>query len=371
MAENKQKAQDVQVKPACDDEKSQITLPKKLDIQFMEQAQGTRAQSMRGFSPRYKDFVDYIIGVTHEIWEEKGIGKLYDYYANTIHLHTSNGTIYGREAVFAATIEALAAYPDRRLYGDEVIWGGNDVDGLYSSHRLRHEGTNRGWSLYGPPTGKRISYWSIADCFCKQNMVVEEWICRDELTLVLQLGLDPIETAKKMVERERDSDYQLQIAGDNERGQGQLPPPKLPEPKSERFEPEAFVKGLIHEIWNWRLLNKARDYYEENFVFAGPTRRSFKGVNDYQTFVLSLMSPFPDLAITADHFCYVGDEAEGYRTATRWTMRGTHTGYGNYGEPTGNPIRIIGISHHLIKDGRVQGEWTVFDEFALLKQIYA
>ena len=370
MAAEKQ-AKDTRGKAVASDEKSQITLPKKLDIQFMEDANGSHAQLMRGFNPRYKDFVDYIIGITHEIWEEKGIGKLYDYYANTIHLHTSSGTVYGREAVFAATIAALAAYPDRRLYGDEVIWGGNDVDGFYSSHRLRHEGTNRGWTLYGPPTGKRMSYWSVADCFFKQNMVIEEWICRDELTLVTQLGLDPVETAKKLVDREKDSVLQLQIAGDIERGIGQLPPAKLPEPKSERFDPEHFVKCLLHEIWNWRLLNKARAYYQENFVFQGPTRRSFKGINDFQAFVLSLLSPFPDLAITADHFCYVGDEQAGYRTATRWTMRGTHSGFGMYGDPTGNPIRIIGVSHHLIKDGRVQSEWTIFDEFALLKQIVA
>ena len=371
MAKDKQVAEEARETSACVDEKSSITLPKKMDIQFMDGANGSGAQSMRGFNPRYRDIVDYIIGVTHEIWEEKGIGKLYDYYANTVHLHTSNGTVYGREAVFAATIESLAAYPDRRLYGDEVIWGGNDVQGFYSSHRLRHEGTNRGWSLYGPPTGKRVSYWSMADCFCLRNMVVEEWLCRDELSLVLQLGLNPVETAKTMVARERDSDLHLPIGGDIERGRGQLPPDKLPQPQSDRFEPEVFVKSMIHEIWNWRLLNTARDYYADNFTFDGPSRRALKGVKDYQTYVLSLLSPFPDLAITADHFCYVGDEESGYRAATRWTMRGTHTGYGAYGEPSGNPIRIIGVSHHLIKDGRVQGEWTVFDEFALLKQIVA
>ena len=355
----------------CGGEKSRITMPQLQDIQFMGAADGEPRQAMRGFNPRYANFVDYIIGITHEIWEEKGIGKLYDYYANTIHLHTSYGTTYGREAVFAATIEALAAYPDRRLYGDEVIWGGNDVDGLYSSHRLRHEGTNRGWSKYGPPTGKRVSYWSIADCFCKRNMVVEEWICRDELTLVLQLGLDPVATAKEMNKRELDSDFQPAIVGDIERGLGQYPPPPYPAPTSDSFDPEHFVKGMFHDIWNWRLLNKARDYYHENMVFAGATLRAFKGLNDMQNYILSLLSPFPDLSITPDHFCYVGDAENGYRAATRWTMRGTHTGYGNYGEPTGNPIRIIGVSHHIIQDGRITDEWTVFDEFALLKQIYA
>ncbi len=365
-------SKEIQVSTAGEaDEKSRITLPKKLDIQFMEDADGARAQSMAGFNPRYKDFVDWIIGITHEIWEEKGIGKLYDYYANTIVIHTSSGVIYGREAVFASTIQALAAYPDRRLYGDEVVWGGNDVDGLYSSHRLTHEGTNRGWSLYGPPTGKRVKYWGVADCFCKRNMVVEEWIVRDELSLVLQLGLDPVATAKEMAAKEADVGSQFRVAGDIERGIGQLPPPEWQPSESEVFDPQDFVGRMIHEIWNWRLLNKAREYYHENFVFVGPTKRSGKSVNDLHSYALSLLAAFPDLAVTSDHFCYVGDAEAGYRTATRWTMRGTHSGYGIYGEPTGKPIRIIGISHHLIEDGKIAREWTVFDEFALLKQIYA
>ena len=368
MTEDKQLARKAKTVEA---EKSSITLPNKVDIQFIENANGRHAHSMDGFDPRYRDFVDYIIGVTHEIWEEKAIGKLYDYYAGTVKMHTSSGTIYGRQAVFAGTIESLAAYPDRRLYGDEVIWGGNDVDGFYSSHRLRHTGTNRGWTPYGPPTGKRVSYGAIADCFCKKNMVVEEWLVRDELSLVIQLGLDPVATAKKMIKKAQDKGLELQLAGDVERGIGQLPPPKLPPAKSERLDPEDFVRRLIHEIWNWRLLNKAREYFHDTAVFEGPSGRRLQGINDYQAYVLSLLSPFPDLAVSVDHFCYVGDAAAGYRTATRWTMRGTHTGYGIYGEPGGNPIRIMGMSHHLIQDGRVQNEWTLFDEFALLKQIYA
>lgn len=369
MAKTNDESKDIQV--AAADEKSRITLPKKIDIQFMEDAGGARAQSMAGFNPRYKDFVDWIIGITHEIWEEKGIGKLYDYYANTIKIHTSDRMIYGREAVFAMTIEALAGYPDRRLYGDEVIWGGNDIEGLYSSHRVTHVGTNRGWSVYGPPTGKRVRYSGVADCFCKRNMVVEEWIIRDELTLVMQLGLDPVETAKQQAAKARDQGLELQIAGDIERGIGQYPPPKWEGLQSERFDPEAFIGQMFHEIWNWRLLNKTREFYAENFVFDGPSRRAFKGVNEFQTFVLSLLSPFPDLALYPDHFCHVGDDVDGYRVATRWTMRGSHTGYGIYGEPTGKPIRILGVSHHVIKDGLIQDEFTRFDEFALLKQIYA
>ena len=65
-------------------ENSQITLQDKIDIQRMQDANGQHQHRMTGFTPRYADIVDYIIGITHEIWEEKAVGKLYDYYANTI-----------------------------------------------------------------------------------------------------------------------------------------------------------------------------------------------------------------------------------------------------------------------------------------------
>ena len=347
---------------------TKATLQNKVDIQFMKDADSRSQQAMAGFDPKFVDFVDYIIRITHEIWEEKAIGKLYDYYANTIEIHTSDGTIHGRDAVFAGTIGTLAAYPDRRLYGDDVIWGGDDVQGFYSSHRLTHTGTNRGWSIYGPPTGRRIKYRAIADCFCLRNMVVEEWLVRDELTLIRQLGLDPVATAKDMARKDAEKGLSLQIDGDIERGIGQLPPAViLP---SAQFEPENFIRRMFNEIWSWRLLNTVRDYFSESITLESASMRKLSGHNDYQAYVLSLLAPFPDLAITPEHFCYVGDEETGYRTATRWRMKGTHTGYGVYGEPTGKRMNILGVSHHLIRHGRIQNEWTLFDEFALLKQLH-
>ncbi len=355
---------------------AKISLQKKVDIQHLQNAKGQRQQSMEGFDPRFADIVDFILGITHEIWEEKAIGKLYDYYANTVRIHTSDGTIYGREAVLAGTMATLAAYPDRRLYGDEVIWGGDDQQGFYSSHRLVHSGTNRGFSIYGPPTGRRVEYYAIADCFCRKNMVIEEWLVRDELTLVHQLGLNPVETAKEFARREADKGTGMQIEADIERGIGQLPPAPPAEPKDGPFAPEAFIQRAIHDIWNRRLVNTARRYCAETVRLEAPSLRRLSGVNDYQGYVLSLLAPFPDLAIRVEHSCHVGDGEAGYRVATRWRMTGTHTGYGMYGEPTGQQIHILGMSHHLVREEsggggpRIASEWTVFDEFALLKQIH-
>jgi predicted ester cyclase len=348
------------------------SLHNKLDIQFMSDADGRPRQRMEGFDPKFSDIVDYIIRITHEIWEEKAIGKLYDYYANNVQIHTSDGTIHGRDAVLAATIAALAAYPDRRLIGDEVIWGGDDQVGFYSSHRLTHKGTNRGWSLYGAPTGRTINYRAIADCLCKRNMIIEEWLIRDELTLVRQLGLDPVETAVRMAREQAEAGgfahVDTDVIGDVTRGVGQLPPPIIP--ATESFEPENFIRRMFQDVWNRRMLNTVRDYFAETIALESASMRRLFGHDDYQAYVLSLLAPFPDLAITIEHFCCIGSAPEGCRTAARWRMRGTHTGFGIYGEPTGRRINILGVSQHLIRDSKILNEWTLFDEFALLKQIH-
>ena len=37
---------------------------------------------MQGFDPKFKDFPDYILGITKEIWEDRGIDTLHHYYSD-------------------------------------------------------------------------------------------------------------------------------------------------------------------------------------------------------------------------------------------------------------------------------------------------
>ena len=39
---------------------------------------------MKGFDPKWRDFPDYILGITAEIWEGRGIATLHDYYTADI-----------------------------------------------------------------------------------------------------------------------------------------------------------------------------------------------------------------------------------------------------------------------------------------------
>ena len=65
----------------------------------------------------------------------------------------------------------------------------------------------------------------------------------------------------------------------------------------------------------------------------------------------------------------MGNDADGWLISTRWSAEGTHSGGGLYREPTGNACQIWGITQWRVKDGRIEQEWQLFNEFDLMMQI--
>jgi hypothetical protein len=83
-----------------------------------------------------------------------------------------------------------------------VIWSGNENDGFLSSHRLICPGHHRGEGELGVPTGLPVAVRAIADCFCVENRIVEEWLVRDYAGLVRQIGGDPDAVAARLAARD-------------------------------------------------------------------------------------------------------------------------------------------------------------------------
>jgi len=308
--------------------------------------------------------VDYIVRCTHKIWEEKAVGLIYTHYAHNAIIHTSMGTIYGREAVVRNTLQSLAMTADIRDYTDDVIWSGDDQAGFYTSHRVLDSSTHTGYSAFGPPTGRRFERWVIADCLVIGNRIVEEWLTYDTTASLIQMGYDPLELAKQSV-----LPLSVHTVGEVHRlPGGQQAPAVLDVLPTD--EPQRFVRALLTNLWNARLINMVRLHLAPNHVAFVPGGRKLYGHAEYENFIITLLASFPDLALTIDHQNHLGTAERGHRVATRFTLQGTHEGYGPYGTPTGRRIFLIGISHHVIREGKVVQEWTLFDEYALLQQLY-
>ncbi|MBL8096184.1 MAG: ester cyclase [Anaerolineales bacterium] len=328
-----------------------------------------RVQSLHGFDDDYTDIVDYIVKCTHKIWEEGAVGLIYTHYAHNVSIWTTSGLTYGREAIVESTLHSLAAFPNRRLFADAVIWSGDDTAGFHTSHRYTSVLKHTGHSWLGAPTGKWAVHSGIANCFVKENRIIEEWVAGDELGLTLQLGLDERAVVEKLLGGERREGATPREYSLPERGVGQAAPAVYPPRSAGGFDVEDFVRRSLHEIWNWRLLNRIADVCAPDYICHTTRGRHLRGAAAYKAFVLSLLGAFSDAALTVEHFYALGDEASGYRTMTRWNLQGTHKGAGPYGDPTGQPFYLLGISHHTLKDGRFVEEWTYFDEVALLAQL--
>ena len=164
----------------------------------------------------------------------------------------------------------------------------------------------------------------------------------DEISLIYQLGFDPNVVAEAYARRVYRGELPKLPNGNVERVHGQTTPKPLPPKTSEGFDPEDHVRRAIHEIWNWRMLNAIRDYYAPNAIVHTAGRRDLYGYGDQRAYILALIAAFPDCEVEVDHVQHIGNAAEGYRVAVRWTLSGHHRGYGIYGAPTGGPVRIIG-----------------------------
>ena len=153
-------------------------------------------------TPRYADPVSYILGITRDIWEERGISLLETAYGPQMIMRNAGGLKIGNGSVIDDTLAKMAAFPDIEILGEDVIWSG-DPEGRYlSSHRSIISGTHTGHGVYGPPTGKRFTVRCIADCSVLDEVIDDEWLAYDTGDQARQLGHDPAEFARLRIRAE-------------------------------------------------------------------------------------------------------------------------------------------------------------------------
>lgn len=329
-----------------------------------------RRQPMRGFDETYVDIIDYIVRITHRIWEAQEIGYIYDTYRHNSWTVDDSGLQYGRDKIVADTVQTINMFPDIRLYADDIVWAGDDEVGFYTSHRTVILGHNTGYSKYGPPTGKKIVVWCIANCIALENEIFEEWTMYNTSSMLAQLGYDLRDKAREFG-NQKDADALRDLrTSEPHRLPGQGKPPHLPPAPNDGFDVEDFLRRTYHYVWNWRMPGKVNEAYAPNLRFHGSTNREYYGLGAYRSFILAMLAMFPDLAMQIDDLYWMGNDAEGYLASVRWSIVGTHRGAGIYGAPTGRQIYLWGISQHHIKQGRIVEEWMLFNEFDVMQQIY-
>lgn len=317
---------------------------------------------MKGFDPKFEDFPDYIIGITKEIWEDRGIATLHDYYAEDIVVRSPGSVVVGNQGVIAATMATLAEFPDRRLLGEDVIWSGTPVEGMLSSHRILTTATHDNPGVYGQPTGAKLSYHVIADCHAINNQINDEWLIRDQGAIVRQLGQDPKDYARDLITREGGPDNCVQ-------------------PMTPAIDVDGPYKGTGNDNeWGQRYASiltrmMAADFtviaaeYDRaaNLIYAGGVQtHSHDGADQ---FWMGLRASFPNAEFKIHHQIGRDDPMMPPRAALRWSLHGKHDGWGSFGTPTGAEVYILGACHAEFGPWGLRREWALFDETSVWKQI--
>jgi len=318
--------------------------------------------TLEGFDPKFADFPDYILGITHEIWEERAVETLRHYYAPDITVRSPAGIVVGNESVIDATHATLAEFPDRQLLGEDVIWSQADDGAYLSSHRILSTATHLGDGAYGPASGKTFTYRVIADCAARNNQIYDEWLIRDQGAIIRVLGLDAKTYAADQIEAEGG-------------------PEKAEAPFSPAIDRGVLYTGTGNDNPNGsrygELLTSVMDGTEgavENGYDRAAHLELPGGVAGHgwaaaEAFWASLRDAFPGATFTIHHQIGRDDPDMAPRAAIRWSLDGTHDGGGVFGDPTGAPVHVMGISHAEFGPWGLRREWVLFDETAVWKQI--
>lgn len=315
------------------------------------------------YAEKWKDFPDYIIGITKEIWEDRGTETLNRYYARDIPVRTPMGITHGNQAVIASTLATCHEFPDRQLLGEDVIWSHSDEHGHLSSHRLITTATHSRDGQFGKATGKRWTVRVLADCAARGETIYDEWLVRDYGGIVRQLGMEPETFARDLIAAEGGPDAAVRP-----------------------FSPEADVDGGYHGTGNdneWgaayadtltRIMDADFAHILADFdravigEYAGA--RQCIGREAVSEFWVALRSAFPGATFKIHHRIGMDGGMLSPRAAIRWSLDGTHDGWGAFGRPTGARVHVMGMSHAEFGPWGLRREFALHDEIAIWKQIH-
>jgi predicted ester cyclase len=339
------------------------------DVQTPGSHPGERRHPMRGFEDTYVDIVDYIVRITHRIWEDQDVGYIYDTYAPGCRIYDDSGLKLGVERVVEGTIQSIDAFPDARHYADDVIWAGTEDEGFATSHRAINIGHHLGAWSWGPATGRKLNTWVIANCVTQENVIYEEWVLYNTGAKLQQLGYDLVACARTYGNEGGVGAVEARELTEVERLLGGRAPAPYPERSDDGFDVEHAVRALFHDTFNRRDLSAIDRWYAPAVRWYGPTNRSGYGRSRPRAMARGLLATFPDLGVHVDEVYWMGNEAEGFSVSVRWTGVGTHRGFSLYGAPTGRRVHLWGISQLYFQDGRIVEDWMLFNEFDVLAQL--
>jgi predicted ester cyclase len=311
---------------------------------------------MKGFDAEFPDLDTYIRVITARIWEGRRLEDIRRYYADPCIVETPTGVTTTAQQVIDGTAATLAMFPDRRLLAEDIIVSGDEDGGFLSSHRIVSTMTHRGDGAFGGPTGRRIHVRTVADCVCRDNRIVHEWLVRDQAAIARQIGLEPRDLAQQWL---------------GERGGWHKPvADPAPAPYRSHIATEAQAQAYARAIEGFAQgTTEAAAVYDDAVHHLGPGETTRYGQDEVAAFWRGLFEAFAVDRFDVEHLALHRGDGRADRVALRWRAHARHRGDGAFGPATGHRVEILGINHAELFRGRVLREWALVDEVALWMQV--
>lgn len=316
--------------------------------------------AMRGFHAEFKDLDQYIRVITDRIWEGRRLGDIRTYYSDPCVVETAMSVSTSVEDVIQGTEATLAMFPDRRLLAEDVIVSGDAAGGYLSSHRIISPMTHAGDGAFGPATGRKICARTVADCVCKDNRIVHEWLVRDHAAIALQIGTTPRALAQTWL---------------NQRG-GWHKPVAGPAPAGYRsaVSTEPLARHYAGAIEAFANRHDAPDtLYDEAAHHIGPGQTSRYGRKAIGAFWRSLFGSLHTHSFALEHLAWQQGGDRPGRVALRFRAKTVHTAIDTslecYGKSSNKEVEVLAIVHAEFCNGRVLREWVLIDDVALWMQV--
>ena len=129
-------------------------------------------------------------------------------------------------------------------------------------------------------------------------------------------------------------------------------------------ENKAIVRRKIEEVFSAQgNLDVADEIFAPEYVGYPEDVRGPEGAKETAKMY---RNAFPDVQLSIED-----QVAEGDKVVTRWIGSGTHQGEMMGIAPTGNQVRVDGMTISRIEDGKIVEEWDIYDALGMMQQLGA
>lgn len=310
-----------------------------------------------GFDTEFENLDQYIRVITERIWEGRRLDDIHRYYSDDCIVETPLGISTGVGPVIDGTRATLAEFPDRELLAEDILVSGDAAQGLLSSHRIYSPMTHRGDGRFGKATGLAVEARTIADCVCRDNRIVHEWLVRDHGAIARQLGWSLPDLARHWLKQQPD---------------WSVPSPTVaPLPYRPEHSTHPLASATVEQIRaNWTADSESLSAHcDRAMASTMPGGVTVTGLHAFKKHWQTWQQSLTLRHLHVEHLATHLKAQQPLVVSVRWRAQVQHTGPGLFGDPTEKEISILAIQHLEWVAGRIRRQWLLIDELALWMQL--